>query len=154
MIDRFKQFFDKHLNVATEKDEQAQQQRLRSAAAVLLVEMTRADDDVKPVEQAVVSRALAANFELSSAQTAELLTLAEQQAKDATCYHQFTSLINHSHKEKAQLMEMLWEVVFSDGEMEPYEEQLMRRLSDLLHVPHSDFIQTKHRVLSRLRLDS
>ncbi len=154
MIDRFKQFFDKHLSAAVENDEQAHQQRLRSAAAALLVEMTRADDEVKPEEQAVVSRALSSAFTLSEAETGELMALAKQQARDATCYRQFTSLINrhYSRQEKVQLVEMLWEVVFADGVMERYEEHLMRRLSDLLYIPHPEFIRAKLRVQSRLGL--
>ncbi len=147
MIDRFKQFFDKHLKVSPEQDEQTHEQHLRTAAAALLVEMTRADDEVKPVEQAAVCRALGRRFGLTDAEAAELMALAEQQASDATCYHQFTSLINrhYSPAEKVQLVEMLWEVVFADGKVEPYEEHLLRRLADLIYVPHSEFIRAKHR---------
>jgi uncharacterized tellurite resistance protein B-like protein len=155
MIERFKQFFEKHLSPAVAEDDVADEHRMQLATAALLVEMTRADGEVKAGEQAAVSRAIGNAFALSGEETAELVQLAELEIADATCYHQFTSLINNNYSkaQKAQVVEMLWEVAFADAEMEKYEEHLLRRLSDLLHVPHAEFIQSKLRVKTRLGLD-
>jgi uncharacterized tellurite resistance protein B-like protein len=154
MIEHFKQFFEKHLSPPA-GGEAVGEERLHLAAAALLVEMTRADGEVNADEQAAVARALRKAFDLDEAKTAELILLAESEIADATCYHQFTSLIhkNFSKQQKVQVVEMLWEVAFADAEMEKYEEHLLRRLSDLLYVPHSEFIQAKLRVQARLGLD-
>ncbi len=154
MIEHFKQFFEKHLSPPA-GDEAVGQDRLQLATAALLVEMSRADGKVEADEQAAIGRALRKAFAIDDEKTAELIRLAETEIADATCYHQFTSLINKnfSKQQKAQVVEMLWEVAYADVEMEKYEEHLLRRLSDLLYVPHSEFIKTKLRVQARLGLD-
>ena len=154
MIKRFKQFFEKHLSPPV-GEEAVGQDRLHLAAAALLVEMSRADGEVKEDEQAAVARAISKAFDIGEQKTAELIELAEMEIADATCYHQFTSLINKnfSKQQKAQVVEMLWEVAYADAEMEKYEEHLLRRLSDLLYVPHAEFIQSKLRVKKRLGLE-
>lgn len=154
MIERFKQYFEKHLSPAAE-DEAVDQDRLHLAAAALLVEMSRADGEVKEDEQVAIARALRKAFDIDEDKTAELIELAEVEIADSTCYHQFTSLINNnfSKAQKAQVVEMLWEVAYADADMEKYEEHLLRRLSDLLYVPHAEFIQSKLRVKERLGLE-
>lgn len=152
MIDQFKTFFDKYLGDATAGDDTSEQHRLQLATAALLIEMTRADNVVKPAEQAAVARALQKAFQIDEAETREIIRLAEQEAHDATCYHEFTRLINEnfSKAQKIQIVELLWEVAFADEEMEPYEEHLVRKLADLLYVPHSEFIRTKLKVQQQL----
>lgn len=154
MIKRFKQFFEKHLSPPA-GDEVVDQDRLHLATAALLVEMSRADGDVREDEQDAVARAISKAFDIDAQKTAELIELAELEIADATCYHQFTSLINRhfSKLQKAQVVEMLWEVAYADAEMEKYEEHLLRRLSDLLYVPHAEFIQSKLRIRRRLGLE-
>lgn len=150
MIEHFKQFFEKHLSPPAD-DEAVSQDRLHMATAALLIEMTRADGKVTADEQAAVAQAIHKAFDIDEKKTAELIRLAELEIADATCYHQFTSLINKefSSAQKVQIVEMLWEVAYADAEMEKYEEHLLRRLSDLLHVPHHEFIQSKLRVQAR-----
>jgi uncharacterized tellurite resistance protein B-like protein len=154
MLKQFKQFFEKHLSPPA-GDEAVSQDRLHLATAALLVEMSRADGEVREAEQAAVARAIRKAFDIDEQKTAELIQLAESEIEDATCYHQFTSLINKnfSRQQKVQVVEMLWEVAFADAEMEKYEEHLLRRLSDLLYVPHAEFIQSKLRVRQRLGLE-
>jgi len=154
MIEHFKQFFEKHLAPEAE-NEGVSQDRLHLATAALLIEMTRADGEVKADEQAAVARAIRKVFDIDAEKTAELIRLAEMEVADATCYYQFTSLINKSFSkiQKMQVVEMLWEVAYADAEMEKYEEHLLRRLSDLLYVPHHEFIQSKLRVQARLEVD-
>lgn len=154
MIEHFKQFFEKHLSPPA-GDEAVGADRLQLATAALLVEMSRADGKVEEDEQAAIARALRKAFDIDEEKTTELIGLAESEIADATCYHQFTSLINKnfSKQQKAQVVEMLWEVAYADAEMEKYEEHLLRRLSDLLYVPHAEFIKAKLRVQARLGLD-
>jgi uncharacterized tellurite resistance protein B-like protein len=152
MIDQFKRFFDKYLNATAAATEKSGQHHLQLACAALLIEMTRADGVVDEQEQAAVARALRKAFALTEAETQKLIELAEQEAKDATCFHEFTRLINehYSRAQKIELMELLWEVAYADAEMEKYEEHLVRKLADLLYVRHADFIQAKLRVQARL----
>lgn len=149
MFDAIKQFFDTHLGSEATEDPQ---HRLRLATAALLLEMTRVDDEVKIEEREAVMRGVAKAFDLSEDETAELVALAEEEVQNATCYHEFTRLINEgfSREQKILVVELLWEVAFADAELQKYEEHLVRKLSDLLYVPHGEFIQAKHRVMARL----
>jgi uncharacterized tellurite resistance protein B-like protein len=74
--------------------------------------------------------------------------LAEQQRKQATDYFQFTSLINkeYSLEQKVRLIESLWKIAFIDGVLDMNEEYLVRKIADLLHVPHTAFIMAKNRL--------
>ena len=118
------------------------------ATAALLVEMMRADYEVRPGEREAVLRALGAAFDdLSADETRDLLARAEERADDATSLYEFTRFINDQldHEQKAHVVELLWRVAYADGDLDKYEEHLVRRIADLIHVPHSVFIRMKHR---------
>lgn len=121
---------------------------LRLATAALLFEMLRADDDEHPDERSAIERVLQEQFELSVDETLELSRLADQEAAEAASLYQFTGLINDhfTPEQKVSVVEMLWQVAYADGSLDPYEEALVRKIADLIYVPHRDFIRAKHRV--------
>lgn len=121
---------------------------LQLATAALLFEMLRADDDEHPDERRALERALATRFELSETETRELAELADREVADSVSLYQFTGLINQhfTPEQKVQVVEMLWQVAYADGHLDPYEEALVRKIADLIYVPHRDFIRSKHRV--------
>ena len=84
---------------------------------------------------------------LDPGQCETLLELAEQRVDEAHDLHQFTSEVNRafSADEKVGLVEQLWRVAQADATVHKYEEHLIRRISDLLHVPHRQFIAAKLR---------
>ena len=111
----------------------------------------RADYDVRPEERDAVLRALAAAFgDLSPEETRDLLARAEERADDATSLYEFTRHVNRrlDHDQKAHVVELLWRVAYADGDLDKYEEHLVRRIADLIHVPHSVFIRMKHKAAS------
>ncbi len=122
------------------------EQQLQLAFAVLLVDVARSDWEHAPSEREVIINALAAHFALDSKQARELVREAEHTLDVETSLHRFLSTVNAacSHTEKRALMERLWEVAFADGELSKYEEHTIRRLADLLYLPHADFIRSKH----------
>lgn len=121
---------------------------LRLATAALLFEMQRADFDEHEEERAVLERVLRETFDLGEEETRELSRLAEREAEESVSLHQFTSLINQrfSPGEKVRVVEMLWQVAYADGRIDRYEEALLRKIAELIYVPHRDFIQARHRV--------
>lgn len=125
---------------------------LQLATAALLFEMTRADfDENDPAEHRALESALQQTFSLSAAETTRLAELAEAEVAESVSLHQFTELINKhfSVQEKVMVVEMLWQVAFADGELHRYEEGLVRKVAELLYVPHRDFIRARHRVEDR-----
>ncbi|HKJ22469.1 MAG TPA: TerB family tellurite resistance protein [Gammaproteobacteria bacterium] len=155
MMKAIREFFDAHLR--PESDEAAQigrERTLELATAALLIEITRADNEVKQEERDAVTHAIQRLFaELSQEETAELIRLAEQQASEATSLFQFTNLVdkNFSREEKIHIVEMLWRVVYADDDKDMNEEYLVRKIADLLHVSHKDFIRTRYIVEDDLK---
>jgi uncharacterized tellurite resistance protein B-like protein len=147
MIRAITKYFDKQIGTVTVHDAAANKHRLQVATAAMLIEMARADFDVNPQETEQVKHAVETAFGLSTADTEKLIRLAEEEAKQATDYYQFTSLINKgfSPEEKIRVVELMWQVAYADGHMDKYEDHLVRKLANLIHVSHKDFIAAKHR---------
>jgi uncharacterized tellurite resistance protein B-like protein len=127
--------------------EQAAAGSLSLAVAALLVEVLRADYEVTDSERQHVARSIGTLLHLGPAESAALVELAEREIDQAHDLFQFTSMINRSFSadEKQRLVEHLWRVARSDETIHKYEEHLIRRIADLLHVPHSSFIAAKLR---------
>jgi uncharacterized tellurite resistance protein B-like protein len=117
------------------------------AVAALLVEVLRADYDVAAPERRQVVESCARLLGLGPEASATLVSAAEAQIDRAHDLYQFTSVLNRSWDEpaKARLLEALWRVAQADATVHKYEEHLIRRIADLLHVPHSLFIAAKLR---------
>lgn len=147
MIGSLKRFFQERVLDAPPAEAGDPAHRLRLAAAALLVEVMRADPDVRDEERTVVRTALQGTFGLTLEETGELLRLAEAEADAATSLYEFTSLVDKgfSREEKKRIVELMWLVAFADAEKHPLEEHLIRRLAGLLNVPHPDFIDAKIR---------
>lgn len=122
---------------------------LQLATASLLFEVMRADFHVDdPDEREMLETTLQKTFALTPGETARLAQLAEKEVEEAVSLHQFTGLINKnfSPQEKVTVVEMLWQVAYADGRLDRYEEGLVRKIADLLYVPHRDYIRARHRV--------
>lgn len=155
MLASIKKFFDSHLTSDASRGDDSAEHRLKVATVALLLETARADFDVHDDELATVARHAQQFFALADDEASQLLTLAEQEAGNATCYHEFTSLINNSYSqtEKSAIIEMMWRVAYADKELEKYEEALVRKIAELLYVPHGVFISTKLKIKQELGLD-
>jgi uncharacterized tellurite resistance protein B-like protein len=129
---------------ATEADDAA---GLNLALAALLVEVLRSDHEVDAAERRQVVESLGLQLGLGEADGRELLQLAEQRVDEAHDLYQFTSQVNLAcgAEEKLRLVEQLWRVASADAVIHKYEEHVIRRIADLLHVPHRDFIAAKLR---------
>jgi len=117
------------------------------AVAALLVEVLRADYDVGPAERQQVMASVSALLGLGPKETRALVEEAERHIDQSHDLYQFTSQVNRtfSDAEKVRLLEALWRVADADLTVHKYEEHLIRRVADLLHVPHSGFITAKLR---------
>ncbi len=148
MLDSIRRFFREHIAPEPEADEAAMAARARVAAAALLVEVVRSDAEFSETERRAVLEAARRKFGLDETESEALVRLAEAESKDAHDLFQFTSLINaaFSAEQKLRLVEELWRVAWSDDVLHDYEEHVIRKVADLIHVPHSAFIAAKLRV--------
>jgi uncharacterized tellurite resistance protein B-like protein len=142
MIDAIKQFFSTELVLDNQADPQHQ---LQLACAALLIELSRADFQQDDEERQAIERLLEQRFSLDSDQLNTLISLAEQENRESTSLYQFTSLINehYSPDQKYQMVVLLWEVALADGQISKYEDHLIRKISELIYLPHSEFIRAK-----------
>ena len=123
------------------------QHSLRVATAMLLVEVTRADFIVEASERQKLRELLARQFELPAAELDALLEQAESEVDHMVSIQHITRLLNqhYDHAMKVQVVEMMWQMVFADGEKDHYEEHLIRQVADLLYLSHAEFIQARHK---------
>lgn len=143
MLSSIRDFFDRHMSPGPS----AGGHSIELATAALLVEVARIDRESTPAERAAVEEAIQTKFGLRSDEAAALIDLAEQEVRQANDYFQFTSLINRyfSQEQKVAVIEQMWRVAYSDSQLSAHENHLLRKVADLLHVPHGDYIAAKMR---------
>ena len=141
MIDKIKTFFSK--NVLEPEAEITSPDQL--AAAALLIEVMVIDGDLDDQEMQAIAGTLSNMLHLSKEQIDQLIELSKEEVADATSLYQFTKEINEHFdiEKKLSLMTAMWRVAFADGHLDKYEENIIRRVADLLHIRHSEYIRCK-----------
>jgi len=126
---------------------------LQIAVAVLLVEAARMDDKFDEYERGTIEQLLEQKFELTHDETQQLLAVAEETAERSLQLHPFTRLAveRMEPKRRIRLIEMLWEVAYADGKLDPEEDVLLRRVAGLIYVSDEDRIAARQRVLERMQ---
>lgn len=149
MLQAIRDFVERQILVPASAQSHDPEHSLRLATAALLVEMARQDEVVYKREREAAATALRDHFGLTMEEVTTLYALAEAEANEAIDYYQFTTLLKErlSYEQKEQVVELLWRVAAADGHIDRYEEHMVRRIAELLYLPHSSFIRAKHRVL-------
>jgi len=147
MLKKIQTFYNQYLKPDTTTVDDTNHQ-LRLAATALMVEVMRVDDDKTDDEINTVMNSIMQKFSIQPEEAAVLLSLATDELHQSTDYHQFTSLINkgYNQEQKQLIIEYLWQVAYADGELDVYEEHVIRKVSDLLYLPHKDFIRLKEKI--------
>lgn len=144
MIKSIKTYFEELLNSGAENGS-TNEHTIELASAVLMIEISLADDHIHDDERRVIKNLLMGNFELDENEIDELISLAEDEVDHAISLYEFTRLLNDSFNatEKMNVIEHLWQVAYADSVVDKYEEYYIRKVADLLYVPHSDYIKAK-----------
>jgi uncharacterized tellurite resistance protein B-like protein len=147
MFDSFRKFIsdladgDKHPSRFEDND-------YRLAAAALLVHAAAIDGEMSQSERDKVHAVIKQRFQLDDEAADELVeqaTVAEHEAVDL--YH-FTHLLNRSLDEagRVRIIEMMWEIVYADGQRDELEDNLLWRAADLLGVSSRERIELRRRI--------
>ena len=125
---------------------------LRLSVAVLLLEAARQDDQFDSGERAVIARLLTRKFDLTPDECGVLLEAGEVRAAQMVQLHGHTSAVfeGMAPEERIHLVEMLWEVAYADGVLDPEEDLLIRRVAGLIHVTDRERVLARQQVLARL----
>ncbi len=151
MIDRLIALFGGGERGSTEKSGPCGERELRLAAAGLLAHTAALDGDVAEDETRTIRDLLQAHFDLNADEVEELLEEGHREAAESTQLFAFTRVINDNldPEERIKIIEMLWEVVYADGEVHHFESNLIRRVAGLLHVSDRDSGSARKRVTQR-----
>lgn len=126
----------------------SREQEIRLATALLLIEVARADYDVKWTEQQTVQGLLRDHFGLSPAELEMLVAEAEAAADFHVSLQTFTRQLSEelSLQERCRIIDLLWRVALADDELSRHEDALVRKIADLLYVPHRELIRIRNAV--------
>lgn len=113
--------------------------------AALMVEVMQSDQKLDPREEEALMAVLGEVLGLNEEEAAALRVLAHTTAENATSLYEFTSQVNESFDtaSKHSLIKNMWRIAYADGEIDKYEDGVIRRVAELIYVSHSDFIRMK-----------
>jgi len=115
------------------------------ACIALLLETSMADEILDESELMALKDTLQKDFQINEDEIDELINLAKENVEDSTSLYEFTRDINDNFNaaERIKLIESMWKIAYADGNIDKYEEHIIRKVSNLIYVAHSDFIKAK-----------
>lgn len=156
MLDKLRHFISDVVSPAAHENRTFADNDYRLAATALLIHVISLDGEPSETEKRKLHALLEYRFDLDPGTADKLIadaTLVEGEAVDL--YH-FTSVIMRAVNEEGRLriIEMMWELVFADGHVSEFEDNIVWRAADLLGISSRDRLNLKHRVAdSRLTPD-
>jgi uncharacterized tellurite resistance protein B-like protein len=122
-----------------------QSQRIHIATCVLLLEMANVDNDFSISEETIIRDILEKELNIPGENVDEIMGLASQDRQQTIDLYEYTRFINRvfSRDEKQTLIELVWKVIYADGVLDQYEDYLVHKLADLLHLEHEDLVEAK-----------
>ena len=119
-------------------------------SAALMIEVASIDQNFSSSELEALNYILRCEFGLTDNEVQSLIALAKSARDDASSLYPFTKLINDQFdvSQKYKLITSMWQIAFADGNLDKYEESIIRRVADLIYLPHSEFMRAKHQAIS------
>lgn len=148
MLDKLRNFIADVVSPAAEENQSFDETGYKLAATALFVHVISLDGEPSDAEKRKLHELIETRFGLDPGTAEKLIasaTLVEGEAVDL--YH-FTSVIMRSVNDQGRLriVEMMWELVYADGRVSEFEENVVWRAADLLGISSRDRIELKHRV--------
>jgi len=130
-------------------------ERLRVATSAILIEAALLDGHFDEDEQATIAALLQNHFKLNTQDTSDLMEEGRKAIADSNELYGFTRIIkdHFSENERIRMIEMLWEVAYSDGQLHHFEANLVRRVAGLIYVSDRESGEARKRVLTALGLN-
>jgi uncharacterized tellurite resistance protein B-like protein len=145
MLGVFKNLFDGSKKEQSAEDKEL---KLKVSTCVVLLEAATADSNFSPEEQEKIIQILKSRFQMDDESVKELIDKSTVERENTTDLWYFTNRINENldNEEKYNLMELVWEVIYSDGTLDKFENYIARKLLNMLNLDHSRFIELKMKV--------
>ena len=147
MLNELRRFFSE-LTDGQKAQDQFAENDFRRAAAALMVHVATLDGDLTDMKRGKLHAILETQYGLDTAATDELIAEATEDDREAVDFYHFTSLLMRTLDDagRLRLVEMLWEMVYVDGRVSEFEQNVMWRVADLLAVSSRDRIALRERV--------
>ena len=138
-------FFKKIFQTEESEDLTIDDKTSTKACVALLLETSMADEILDESELMALKNTLQKDFQINEDEIDELIDLAKENVEDSTSLYEFTRDINDNFDsaERVKLIESMWKIAYADGNIDKYEEHIIRKVSNLIYVAHSDFIKAK-----------
>ena len=144
MIKRIKDLLSNFSN----QEEVIEDEKLSSldkACSALLIEVAYADKVFDESEINSLKESLKETYNIDEEIINELISDAKKTVDESTSLYEYTRVVNDEfdYSDKLELLSRIWKLAFADGNLDKYEDHLIRKISDLIHISHSDFIKIK-----------
>ena len=118
---------------------------LDKACSALLIEVAYADKVFDESEINSLKESLKETYNIDEQIINELISDAKKTVDESTSLYEYTRVVNDEfdYSDKLELLSRIWKLAFADGNLDKYEDHLIRKISDLIHISHSDFIKIK-----------
>ena len=149
MLSKLKDFFsaDPKSNHSSERE----QRELHIAAAAMLIQAAMTDGHIDEVERTRIGVLIERHFGVPREEVHQILTESEAKAEAAVDIYSFLRVVNDhfDHEERISLVEILWDVVYSDGELHDHEANLIRRISGMLGLTDVESGTARKKILAQ-----
>jgi uncharacterized tellurite resistance protein B-like protein len=151
MLNKLKDFFANKIAVDPTDKTSNNERNLRIATCALMLEIASIDQEFDDRERDRIISFFRDEYGLTETETEELIELARGQLDQRIDLWGFTNLINQHFDadQKLKIIEMIWEVVYADGQLSAHEDYLIHKLYKMLNLTHSQMIDAKMKVLER-----
>ena len=140
-------------NILNNKNSQEEKEGSKSLELLsgLMIEAAYTDGQIDDIELNKIKLSLINVFDEDSSDVELVLNEALRNKNNSKSLHHYTSYINKNFSEdrKLLLIEVLWEIVLSDGEIHDYESNLIRRLAGLLYISDVNSGNARKRALNK-----
>tara|TARA_B100000965_G_scaffold315818_1_gene276096 strand:- start:15 stop:434 length:420 start_codon:yes stop_codon:yes gene_type:complete len=119
--------------------------------AALLIHVAKIDENYTEKEREIIKKTI---IKLSSKNEIidEVLAKAEEIEKNSNQILDFTREVKNMNEEsKIKIVEALWDIIYSDGSADMYENSLMRRLTGLLYLDTKIVGDIKKKIINNLK---
>jgi uncharacterized tellurite resistance protein B-like protein len=143
MLKKIRSIFTRTSEEVSEKEQVSQ--KIDKTCAALIIEVALADKVFDESEVNLLKEMLLKAYTLEAVEIQDLIENAEKAVEESTSLYEYTKEVNDNfdYESKLNLVDQLWRIAFADGNLDKYEEHVVRKIADLIHISHNDFIHSK-----------
>lgn len=148
MIDLIKKYFGKNEEKDSLNQTEDKSHDIRIATCALLIEMSHIDGEFSEIERERILHILKRVYQVSDECALDIMQAASEELKGSIDLWKFTNLINKNYtpEEKLKIIETVWSIAYTDGELDKHEDYLVHKLAKLFNLTHKQLIDAKLKV--------